>query len=86
MKGYPKGALCHCATKNDVSHCQESASTLMQMKLGSFTYQSWRHELSYRFEGFLLYVPGSLYNEEAGEPFHVRVAPFHLNSNPGYFY
>lgn len=54
---------------------------------GSFAYQSWRHELSQSFEGYLLFIPGSLYNpERGGEPFYVRVAPFHLCRDPGYYY
>ena len=56
-----------------------------EIEIGTFSYQSCTDLESQIFQGYLTFVPGSLYNP-AGESFQVRVAPFHLRSNPDYFY
>ncbi|KAL7476969.1 hypothetical protein ACHAW6_002793 [Cyclotella cf. meneghiniana] len=61
------------------------ALTLIGQGIGDFRYQSCTDKWSRIFEGFLQFVPGSLLNPE-GEPFSVRVAPFHFRSNPGFYY
>mmetsp|Transcript_22141 Transcript_22141/g.46372 ORF Transcript_22141/g.46372 Transcript_22141/m.46372 type:complete len:563 (-) Transcript_22141:243-1931(-) len=52
---------------------------------GCFAYQSCTDILTISIEGFLQFVPGSIC-EPQGNVFDVRVAPFHMDRNPDFFY